>query len=65
MLGTRERRIFEARQLAEEPITLQELAAKFGISRERLRQIEVRAFQKMQRAVKIAIEHARPSSAVH
>jgi len=65
MLGERERRIFEARQLAEEPITLHELAAKFRISRERVRQIEVRAFQKVQRAAKIAIAHAQPSSALH
>ena len=65
MLDERERRIFEARQLAEEPITLHELAAKFRISRERVRQIEVRAFQKVQRAAKIAIAHAQPSSALH
>jgi RNA polymerase sigma-32 factor len=65
VLGERERRIFEARQLADEPITLHELAAKFGISRERVRQIEVRAFEKVQRAAKIAIAHAQPSSALH
>jgi len=65
VLGERERRIFEARQLAEEPITLHELAAEFGISRERVRQIEVRAFQKVQHAAKIAIAHAQPSSALH
>ena len=65
VLSTRERRIFEARQLAEEPSTLQELAAEFGISRERVRQIEVRAFQKVQRTAKIAIGQARTSSAIH
>ena len=65
VLGTRERRIFEARQLAEEPSTLQELAAEFGISRERVRQIEVRAFQKVQRTAKIAIGQARTSAAIH
>jgi len=65
MLDERERRIFEARHLAEEPITLHEIAAKFRISRERVRQIEVRAFQKVQRAAKIAIAHAQPSSALH
>jgi RNA polymerase sigma-32 factor len=48
----RERRIFEARRLADEPIILAELADEFGISRERVRQIEVRAFEKVQRAVK-------------
>jgi len=64
-LGARERRIFEARQLADEPITLQELAAEFGISRERVRQIEVRAFQKVQRAAQIAIARTEPSLALH
>jgi RNA polymerase sigma-32 factor len=47
----RERRIFEGRRLADEPITLDALAAEFGISRERVRQIEVRAFEKVQKAV--------------
>jgi RNA polymerase sigma-32 factor len=51
VLNERERRIFEARRLAEEPITLEELAAEFGVSRERVRQIEVRAFEKVQLAV--------------
>jgi RNA polymerase sigma-32 factor len=48
----RRRRIFEARRLAEDPITLEELADEFGVSRERVRQIEVRAFEKVQKAVK-------------
>jgi RNA polymerase sigma-32 factor len=52
VLNDRERRIFEARRLAEEPITLEELADEFGVSRERVRQIEVRAFEKVQKAVK-------------
>jgi len=52
VLNDRERRIFEARRLAEDPITLEELSAEFGISRERVRQIEVRAFEKVQDAVK-------------
>src|SRR5205085_3563932 len=52
VLNERERRIFEARRLAEEPITLEELADEFGVSRERVRQIEVRAFEKVQKAVK-------------
>jgi RNA polymerase sigma-32 factor len=47
-LNDRERRIFEARRLAEEPVTLEELSAEFNISRERVRQIEVRAFEKVQ-----------------
>jgi RNA polymerase sigma-32 factor len=52
VLNERERRIFEARRLADEPITLEELADEFGVSRERVRQIEVRAFEKVQSAVK-------------
>ena len=52
VLNDRERRIFEARRLADEPITLEELAEEFGVSRERVRQIEVRAFEKVQNAVK-------------
>jgi RNA polymerase sigma-32 factor len=51
-LNPRERRIFEGRRLAEEPITLAELADEFGVSRERVRQIEARAFEKVQTAVK-------------
>src|SRR5215208_1554648 len=51
-LNDRERRIFEARQLAEEPITLNELADEFGVSRERVRQISVCAFEKVQKVVK-------------
>jgi RNA polymerase sigma-32 factor len=47
----RERRIFEARRLSEEPVTLEDLAEEFGVSRERVRQIEVRAFEKVQKAV--------------
>jgi len=53
-LNERERRIFEARRLADDPITLEELSGEFGISRERVRQIEVRAFEKVQDAVKAA-----------
>src|SRR5262244_41140 len=52
VLNDRERRIFEARRLAEDPITLEDLAEEFGVSRERVRQIEVRAFEKVQKAVK-------------
>src|SRR5258707_23459 len=52
VLNDRERRIFEARRLADEPITLEELADEFGVSRERVRQIEVRAFEKVQKAVR-------------
>lgn len=52
VLNDRERRIFEARRLSDEPITLEELSEEFDISRERVRQIEVRAFEKVQAAVK-------------
>lgn len=52
VLNDRERRIFEARRLTDEPVTLEELADEFGVSRERVRQIEVRAFEKVQKAVR-------------
>jgi RNA polymerase sigma-32 factor len=59
VLNPRERRIFEARRLAEDPITLEELSAEFGVSRERVRQIEVRAFEKVQEAVKAGVAKAQ------
>jgi RNA polymerase sigma-32 factor len=61
-LSDREKRIFEARRLSDEPLTLEELSGEFGVSRERIRQIEVRAFEKVQKAVKKAAEtaEARP-----
>jgi RNA polymerase sigma-32 factor len=52
VLNDRERRIFEARRLTEEPITLKELADEFGVSRERVRQIDVSSFVKVQKTVK-------------
>ena len=55
-LTDRERRIFEARRLRDEPLTLEELSSEFGVSRERIRQIEVRAFEKVQKAVKNAAQ---------
>ncbi|MBL0372390.1 RNA polymerase sigma factor RpoH [Rhizobium sp. KVB221] len=54
VLNDREKRIFEARRLREEPVTLEELSSEFDISRERVRQIEVRAFEKVQEAVRQA-----------
>jgi RNA polymerase sigma-32 factor len=57
-LTPREKRIFEARRLAEDPLTLEELSSEFGVSRERIRQIEVRAFEKVQKAVRKAAEVA-------
>jgi RNA polymerase sigma-32 factor len=70
VLNERERRIFEARRLADDPITLEELAEEFGVSRERVRQIEVRAFEKVQKAVRnrvAAMESppTQPALAVH
>jgi RNA polymerase sigma-32 factor len=59
VLNDRERRIFEARRLADEPVTLEELSAEFGVSRERVRQIEVRAFEKVQAAVKAGVALAQ------
>ena len=52
VLNERERRIFEGRRLAEDRLTLAQLADEFGISRERARQIEVSAFEKVQKAVR-------------
>jgi RNA polymerase sigma-32 factor len=57
-LNERERRVFEARRLAEDPLTLEELSTEFGVSRERIRQIEVRAFEKVQKAVQKAAKAA-------
>src|SRR5882762_3245305 len=67
VLNERERRIFEARRLADDPITLEDLAAEFGVSRERVRQIEARAFQKVQNAVRhtVAAMELPEALAVH
>jgi RNA polymerase sigma-32 factor len=67
VLNDRERRIFEARRLADDPVTLEELASEFGVSRERVRQIEVRAFEKVQKAVQTrvaAMEQPKEAPAV-
>ena len=68
VLNPRERRIFEARRLADDPVTLEDLSTEFGVSRERVRQIEVRAFEKVQAAVKSGVaqtlipgRHAAPA----
>jgi RNA polymerase sigma-32 factor len=52
VLNGRERRIFEARHLVDEPLTLEQLAEQFNVSRERVRQIEVRAFEKVRKAAR-------------
>ena len=57
-LTDRERDILDARRLRDEPATLEELSQKYGVSRERVRQIEVRAFEKLQRGMKSAMNHA-------
>jgi RNA polymerase sigma-32 factor len=62
-LNERERRVFEARRLAEDPLTLEDLSQEFGVSRERIRQIEVRAFEKVQKAVRGAAREAAMAGA--
>ena len=63
VLNDRERRVFEQRRLAEDPATLEELSAEFGVSRERIRQIEVRAFEKVQKAVTSTARRAEAPAA--
>ena len=58
-LNPRERHILEQRRLKDEPSTLEELSQEYGISRERVRQIEVRAFEKLQKAMKASAERER------
>jgi len=54
VLNDREKRIFTARRLSEDPLTLEQLSGEFDVSRERVRQIEVRAFEKVQAAMQAA-----------
>ena len=63
MLNERERHILTERRLKDEPTTLEELSGEYGISRERVRQIEVRAFAKLQRAIK-ALEAEQAANSV-
>jgi RNA polymerase sigma-32 factor len=58
ILSGRERRIFEARHLTDAPLTLEELALEFNVSRERIRQIETRAFEKVRKATKKLVVEA-------
>lgn len=53
-LNERERRIFEARRMSEDPMTLEDLSQEFNVSRERIRQIEVKAYEKVEKAVRKA-----------
>ncbi|MBO1327817.1 RNA polymerase sigma factor RpoH [Acetobacter suratthaniensis] len=61
-LNERERRIFNERRLKDDPSTLEDLAHEYGISRERVRQIEVRAFEKVQEAMKKEVEARRDAA---
>jgi RNA polymerase sigma-32 factor len=63
VLNDRERRIFEARHLVDEPRTLDDLAAEFNVSRERIRQIETRAFEKVRKAAKKSVAEAQTPAA--
>ena len=58
----RERDIIEARRLRDDPATLEELSQKYGVSRERVRQIEVRAFEKLQHQMKRALAEKRSAT---
>lgn len=58
-LPEREREILRARKLQEDPVTLEDLSGRFGISRERVRQIEVRAFERLQEKMKAALATKR------
>jgi RNA polymerase sigma-32 factor len=62
-LNERERDILTLRRLRDEPMTLEDLSQKYNISRERVRQIEVRAFEKIQKAIKAAAIERRISAA--
>jgi RNA polymerase sigma-32 factor len=62
VLTGRERRIFEARHLADEPTPLEDLAVEFNVSRERVRQIEARAFEKVRRAARKHAAETRASA---
>ena len=64
VLNDREKQIFEARRLRENPATLEDLSSEFGVSRERIRQIEVRAFEKVQKAVQSSAKKELPSPAL-
>ena len=65
VLNPRERRIFEARHLSDQPMTLEDLAVEFNVSRERVRQIEVRAFEKVRKAAKNRVAETQAPAAVY
>ena len=64
VLNDRERRIFEARHLADEPLTLEDLALEFNVSRERIRQIETRAFEKVRKAARKSVAESQTPAAM-
>jgi RNA polymerase sigma-32 factor len=65
LLNNRERRIFEARHMIDEPMTLEYLAVEFNVSHERVRQIEVRAFEKVQTAARGFVKERRTPATMH
>jgi RNA polymerase sigma-32 factor len=65
VLNPRERRIFEARHLSDQPMTLEDLAVEFNVSRERVRQIEVRAFEKVRKAAKNRVAETQAPAAMY
>jgi RNA polymerase sigma-32 factor len=65
VLNPRERRIFEARHLVDQPMTLEDLAVEFSVSRERVRQIEVRAFEKVRKAAKNRVAETQAPAALY
>ncbi|MGA7808814.1 RNA polymerase sigma factor RpoH [Bradyrhizobium sp.] len=65
VLNDRERRIFEARHLVDEPMTLEDLAIQFKVSRERIRQLEAKAFEKVQAATKRSVRARSALVAMH
>jgi RNA polymerase sigma-32 factor len=64
VLTPRERGILEARWLSEQPLRLEQLATQYGVSRERVRQIELRALEKVRATVRV-VNDQRPAPRVH
>ena len=65
VLDDRERRILEARHLIDQPKTLEDLAIEFKVSRERIRQIEARAYEKVRSAAKRSVKERREQATIH
>ena len=63
-MSERDRRIFIARRLTDDPATLEQLGQQYGISRERVRQLEARAFEKVKKAINLAVVAANARSAL-